>query len=169
MAQTAAPAPARSSSPSSSPRTPSMPGATRSATPDRPATWPPSSPRPHSRTWRRPRASAAGPPTSASSPTTATARPGSGASPPRNSPKPPRSSTCSTPASTCTTSPGPWNSCSARAVEAGCKAVIGQRLKLSGMHWTVAGADAITALRGREASSQWEQIWQRPRHQAATA
>ena len=55
------------------------------------------------------------------------------------------------------------------AVEAGCKAVIGQRLKLSGMHWTVAGADAITALRGREASSQWEQIWQRPRYQAATA
>ena len=55
------------------------------------------------------------------------------------------------------------------AVEAGCKAVIGQRLKLSGMHWTVAGADAIAALRCREASSQWEQIWQRPRYQAATA
>src|SRR5690349_7273761 len=29
------------------------------------------------------------------------------------------------------------------AVESGCKAVIGQRLKLSGMRWTVAGADAI--------------------------
>ena len=29
-------------------------------------------------------------------------------------------------------------------VEAGCKTVIGQRLKLSGMHWTAAGADAIT-------------------------
>ena len=33
------------------------------------------------------------------------------------------------------------------AVEAGCKAVIGQRLKLSGMRWTVAGAGAITMLR----------------------
>jgi hypothetical protein len=40
------------------------------------------------------------------------------------------------------------------AVEAGCKAVIGQRLELSGMRWTVAGADAIIALRCREASSQ---------------
>ena len=54
-------------------------------------------------------------------------------------------------------------------VEAGCKAVIGQRLKLSGMRWTVAGADAIIALRCREASSHWEQIWQRPRNQTATA
>ena len=32
-------------------------------------------------------------------------------------------------------------------VESGCKAVIGQRLKLSGMRWTVTGADAITTLR----------------------
>jgi hypothetical protein len=31
-------------------------------------------------------------------------------------------------------------------VEAGCKSVIGQRLKQSGMHWTVNGADAIIAL-----------------------
>jgi len=54
-------------------------------------------------------------------------------------------------------------------VESGCKAVIGQRLKLSGMRWTVAGADAIIALRCREASSQWEQIWQRPHNQTATA
>jgi hypothetical protein len=37
------------------------------------------------------------------------------------------------------------------------------------MKWAVAGADAITALRCREASSQWEQIWQRPRNQTATA
>jgi hypothetical protein len=43
-------------------------------------------------------------------------------------------------------------------VEAGCKTVIGQRLKQSGMHWTVPGADAIIALRCREASSQWEAI-----------
>ena len=52
-------------------------------------------------------------------------------------------------------------------VEAGCKAIAGQRLKQSGMRWTVAGA--ITALRCREASSQWEEIWQRPRNQTATA
>jgi hypothetical protein len=37
------------------------------------------------------------------------------------------------------------------AVESGCKAVIGQRLKLSGMHWTVAGASAITTLRCQQA------------------
>jgi hypothetical protein len=43
-------------------------------------------------------------------------------------------------------------------VEAGCKAVIGQRLKQSGVRWTVAGADAIIALRCREASSQLETI-----------
>jgi hypothetical protein len=54
-------------------------------------------------------------------------------------------------------------------VEAGCKAIVGQRLKLSGMRWTVAGADAIIALRCREASSEWEEIWQRPRSQTATA
>ncbi len=54
-------------------------------------------------------------------------------------------------------------------VEAGCKTIVGQRLKLSGMRWTVAGADAIIALRCREASSQCEQIWQRPRSQTATA
>jgi hypothetical protein len=43
-------------------------------------------------------------------------------------------------------------------VEASCKTVIGQRLKQSGMHWTVGGADAIIALRCREASSRWEAI-----------
>jgi hypothetical protein len=32
-----------------------------------------------------------------------------------------------------------------------------------------AGADAITALRCRGASSHWEQVWQRPRNQTATA
>ena len=41
-------------------------------------------------------------------------------------------------------------------VEAGCKSVIGQRLKQSGMHWTIPGADSIIALRCAEASSQWE-------------
>jgi hypothetical protein len=55
------------------------------------------------------------------------------------------------------------------ADEAGCKAVIGQRLKLSGMRWTIRGADAITALRCREASSQWETICMRPRTQTGAA
>jgi hypothetical protein len=54
------------------------------------------------------------------------------------------------------------------AVEAGCKAVIGQRLKLSGMRWTVAGADAIIALRCREASQQ-ETICHVPHNQTGAA
>ena len=53
------------------------------------------------------------------------------------------------------------------AVEAGCKAVIGQRLKLSGMRWAIPGATAIATLRCQEASNRWEDIWQRPRNQAA--
>ena len=47
-------------------------------------------------------------------------------------------------------------------VEAGCKAVIGQRLKLSGMRWTRPGATGILTLRCRQASGQWDQIWTRP-------
>jgi hypothetical protein len=43
-------------------------------------------------------------------------------------------------------------------VEAGCKAVIGQRLKQSGMHWTVSGADAILSLRCAQASEHYEAI-----------
>jgi len=43
-------------------------------------------------------------------------------------------------------------------VEASCKTIVGQRLKQAGMHWTVSGADAIIALRCREASSTWEAI-----------
>jgi hypothetical protein len=54
-------------------------------------------------------------------------------------------------------------------VEAGCKSVIGQRLKSSGMRWTVAGAGAITALRCREASSQQEAIWNNPHNQTGAA
>ena len=48
-------------------------------------------------------------------------------------------------------------------VESGCKTVIGQRLKLSGMRWTIAGADAIITLRCREASSTWEAASATPR------
>jgi hypothetical protein len=45
-------------------------------------------------------------------------------------------------------------------VEAGCKTVIGQRLKLSGMHWTVKGANAIIALRCCQMSNRWEEFWE---------
>jgi hypothetical protein len=51
------------------------------------------------------------------------------------------------------------------AVEAGCKAIIGQRLILSGMHWTTGGATGILTLRCQEASNRWEQIWQQPNNQ----
>ena len=54
-------------------------------------------------------------------------------------------------------------------VEAGCKAVIGQRLKSSGMRWTVAGADAISALRCEQASRPEDQIWHSNRNQASAA
>jgi hypothetical protein len=52
-------------------------------------------------------------------------------------------------------------------VEAGCKTTIGTRLKRSGMHWTVAGADAITALRCCSLSGRFEAFWER-RSAAAT-
>lgn len=45
-------------------------------------------------------------------------------------------------------------------VEAGCKVVFGQRLKLSGMHWTVRGANAIIALRCCQLSGRWEEFWE---------
>ena len=54
-------------------------------------------------------------------------------------------------------------------VEAGCKSVIGQRLKQSGMHWTVAGADSIITLRCAEASSQWEAICRNRHNQTGAA
>jgi hypothetical protein len=54
-------------------------------------------------------------------------------------------------------------------VEAGCKSVIGQRLKLSGMRWTEHGATGILTLRCQQASNRWEQIWQRPHNQTPAA
>ena len=48
-------------------------------------------------------------------------------------------------------------------------AVIGRRLKLSGTRWTVVGADAITTLRCREGSSQWEAICNTPHNQTGAA
>jgi hypothetical protein len=53
-------------------------------------------------------------------------------------------------------------------VEAGCKSVIGQRLKLSGMRWTEPGATGILTLRCQEASNRWDQIW-RPLHNQTPA
>ena len=54
-------------------------------------------------------------------------------------------------------------------VESGCKAVIGQRLKLSGMRRTVAGADAITTLRCQQASRPEDRIWPARHNQTVTA
>jgi hypothetical protein len=44
-------------------------------------------------------------------------------------------------------------------VEAGCKTVIGARLKCSGMFWTVRGANAIIALRCCRLSRRFEDYW----------
>jgi len=46
-------------------------------------------------------------------------------------------------------------------VEAGCKLAIGTRLKRSGMHWTVRGANAIIALRCCKLSARFEDFWER--------
>ena len=53
-------------------------------------------------------------------------------------------------------------------LEAGCKVVIGTRLKRAGMHWTVKGADAIIALRCSKLSGRYEDFWER-RHGRAAA
>lgn len=46
-------------------------------------------------------------------------------------------------------------------VEAGCKTVVGTRLKRPGMHWTVRGADAILALRSAKLSGRFQDFWER--------
>ena len=46
-------------------------------------------------------------------------------------------------------------------VEAGCKTVVGTRLKRAGMHWTVNGANAIIALRCCVLSGRFEDFWER--------
>ena len=63
---------------------------------------------------------------------------------------------------------------SSGVVEAGCKVAIGTRLKRAGMHWTIAGADAIIALRCCKLSGRFEQFWERrsgnpPAENGATA
>ena len=47
------------------------------------------------------------------------------------------------------------------AIEAGCKAIIGQRARQSGMHWTVSGAADIIALRCQHASGRRDELWTR--------
>ena len=44
-------------------------------------------------------------------------------------------------------------------IEAGCKTVIGARLKQSGMFWTVTGANSIIALRCNQFSGKFEDYW----------
>jgi len=44
-------------------------------------------------------------------------------------------------------------------IEAGCKTVIDQRLKQSGMQWSVGGANAIITLRCCLRSGEWEDYW----------
>jgi hypothetical protein len=45
-------------------------------------------------------------------------------------------------------------------VEAGCKTLIGQRLKQSGMEWSVRGANAIISLRCTLTSGRFEDYWE---------
>jgi len=45
-------------------------------------------------------------------------------------------------------------------IEAGCKTVIGARLKKSGMFWSQKGANAIIALRRCVCSRRFEQFWE---------
>ena len=54
-------------------------------------------------------------------------------------------------------------------VEAGCKAVLGQRLKQSGMRWSLPGATGIAALRCYQASGRWDEIPAVIHHQANAA
>jgi len=50
---------------------------------------------------------------------------------------------------------------SSGVVEAGCKVTVGTRLKRAGMHWTIAGANAIFALRCSILSGRFEDFWER--------
>lgn len=57
---------------------------------------------------------------------------------------------------------------SSGVLEAGCKIAIGTRLKRAGMHWTLAGADAIIALRCCKLSGRFEAFWERRSRAART-
>ena len=45
-------------------------------------------------------------------------------------------------------------------VEAGCRTLIGERLKKSGMFWSLEGANAIIASRCSQFSRRWDQFWE---------
>ena len=49
-------------------------------------------------------------------------------------------------------------------IEGGCKCVIGQRLKESGMFWTEAGATSVLNLRLALKSNRWDECWNRLHH-----
>ena len=51
-------------------------------------------------------------------------------------------------------------------IEAGCKTVVGSRLKQSGMFWTVQDANRIIALRCCRVSGKFEEFWEKA-HSAA--
>ena len=46
-------------------------------------------------------------------------------------------------------------------VEAGCKAVVGQRFKQSGMFWSESGAQSILVMRCALMSNRWDLCWDR--------
>lgn len=52
-------------------------------------------------------------------------------------------------------------STSSGVVEGGCKSVVGGRLKKSGMHWSVRGANSILALRCCIKSGRYESFWKK--------
>ncbi|MGH3716467.1 MAG: ISKra4-like element ISDesp4 family transposase, partial [Micromonosporaceae bacterium] len=54
-------------------------------------------------------------------------------------------------------------------VEAGCKTVVGQRLKLSGMRQNTPGATGILTLRCHRDSNRWDHIWPQPHNQTRPA
>ena len=45
-------------------------------------------------------------------------------------------------------------------IEAGCRSVVGGRLKCSGMFWSVEGANAIIALRCAQLSNRFDDYWE---------
>ena len=49
--------------------------------------------------------------------------------------------------------------CGSGVIEAGCKAVVGQRLKQSGMFWSESGAENILSLRCLLLSHRWDLCW----------
>ena len=58
---------------------------------------------------------------------------------------------------------------SSGVVEAGCKVAIGTWCKRAGMHRTVAGVDAIIALRCCKLSGRFEEFWERRAQRRAVA